>query len=159
MNNKRRTNMSQVLSKDGTVIAFEKLVQGPAVIVVGGQLGDRSQQAPLAALLSSHFTVYNYDRRGHGESGFTAPYAVEREIEDLEALINEAGGSALVYGTSGCAVLALEAAAWGLVPKTKKLALWEPRTSSMTVVLLYRRITRSSSPPCCLRVVEATWSS
>jgi len=126
MNNKRRTNMSQVLSKDGTVIAFEKLGQGPAVIVVGGQLGDRSQQAPLAALLSSHFTVYNYDRRGHGESGFTAPYAVEREIEDLEALINEAGGSALVYGTSGCAVLALEAAAWGLVPKTKKLALWEP---------------------------------
>jgi pimeloyl-ACP methyl ester carboxylesterase len=126
MNNKRRTNMSQVLSKDGTVIAFEKLGQGPAVIVVGGQLGDRSQQAPLAALLSSHFTVYNYDRRGHGESGFTAPYAVEREIEDLEALINEAGGSALVYGTSGCAVLALEAAAWGLSPKIKKLALWEP---------------------------------
>jgi pimeloyl-ACP methyl ester carboxylesterase len=67
--------MSKVISKDGTVIAFEKSGDGPAVIVVGGVLGDRSQQAPLAALLAEHFTVYNYDRRGHGESGDTAPYA------------------------------------------------------------------------------------
>ncbi len=118
--------MSQVISKDGTAIAFEKLGQGPAVVIVGGVLGDRSQQAPLAALLSQHFTVYNYDRRGHGESGDTAPYAPERDFEDLEAVINEAGGSALVYGTSGCAILALHAAAWGLAPKIKKLAAWEP---------------------------------
>jgi len=89
-------------------------------------LGDRSQQAPLAALLSERFTVFNYDRRGHGESGDTAPYAPEREFEDLEALINEAGGSALVYGTSGCAILCLHAAVWGLTPKIKKLAVWEP---------------------------------
>ena len=80
--------MSQVISKDGTAIAFEKLGQGPAVVIVGGVLGDRSQQAPLAALLSKHFTVYNYDRRGHGESGDTAPYAPERDFEDLEAVIN-----------------------------------------------------------------------
>src|SRR6266705_3091773 len=126
MNNKRRTNMSQVTSKDGTTIAFEKSGQGPAVIVVGGILGDRSQQAPLAALLSQHFTVFNYDRRAHGESGFTAPYAVEREIEDLDALLNEAGGSAFVYGTSGCSVLALSAAASDLASKMKKLAAWEP---------------------------------
>lgn len=117
--------MSQVISKDGTAIVYDQLGQGPAVIVVGGVLGDRSQQAELSALLSEHFTVFNYDRRGHGESRDTPPYAVEREIEDLDALLNEAGGSAFVYGTSGCAVLALYAAA-NLAPKIKKLALWEP---------------------------------
>ncbi len=118
--------MQHVTSQDGTNIAFDRIGQGPAVILVGGVLGDRSQQAPLAQLLASHFTVYNYDRRGHGESGDTPPYAVEREVEDLEALIKEAGGQAAVYGTSVCAILALEAAARGLAPKTKKLALWEP---------------------------------
>src|SRR5205809_402655 len=118
--------MHHVISKDGTSIAFERSGQGPAVIVVGGVLGDHSQQAPLAALLSKHFTVYNYDRRGHGESGNTEPYAVEREIEDLDAVMNEAGGSAFVYGTSGPGVLALSAAAAGLAPRIKKLAVWEP---------------------------------
>lgn len=118
--------MSKVTSKDGTPIAFDKSGMGPAVVVVGGVLGDRSQQAPLAALLAEHFTVFNYDRRGHGKSGDTPPYAVEREIEDLEAIIDEAGGSAFVYGTSGCAVLALEAAAHGLAPGIRKLAIWEP---------------------------------
>ena len=118
--------MKHVTSKDGTTIAYDQLGQGPAVIVVGGVLGDRSQQAPLAALLSEHFTIFNYDRRGHGESGDTAPYAPERDFEDLDALLNEAGGSASVYGTSGCAILSLHAAAWGLAPKIKKLAVWEP---------------------------------
>jgi pimeloyl-ACP methyl ester carboxylesterase len=118
--------MAQVTSKDGTSIAYEKSGKGPAVVLVGGILGDRSQQAPLAALLADHFTVFNYDRRGHGESADTPPYAVEREIEDVEAVIEEAGSSAFVYGTSGCAVLALEAAAHGLAPRMKKLAMWEP---------------------------------
>lgn len=118
--------MKQVISQDGTSIAYDQVGRGPALILVGGTLGDRSQNAPLAALLAKHFTVFNYDRRAHGESGDTAPYAVEREIEDLEALIVEAGGSAFVYGTSGCAVLALYAAAHGLAPKIKRLALWEP---------------------------------
>ena len=118
--------MAQVTSKDGTTIAYEKSGKGPPVVLVGGVLGDRSQQAPLAALLVEHFTVFNYDRRAHGQSGDTPPYAVEREIEDLEAMLDEAGGSAFVYGTSGCAVLALEAAAHGLAPKMKKLAVWEP---------------------------------
>jgi pimeloyl-ACP methyl ester carboxylesterase len=117
---------SQVKSTDGTVIAYEKSGQGPAVVVVGGVMGDRSQQAPLAALLESHFTVLNYDRRGHGESGNTEPYAVDREVEDLDAILDQAGGSACVYGTSGCAVLALHAAAGGPGSKIKKLALWEP---------------------------------
>jgi pimeloyl-ACP methyl ester carboxylesterase len=118
--------MAQVTSKDGTTISYEKSGKGPVVVLVGGILGDRSQQAPLAALLAEHFTVFNYDRRAHGQSGDTPPYAVERELEDLEAMINEAGGSAFVYGTSGCAVLALEAAAHGVAPKMKKLAMWEP---------------------------------
>src|SRR5215470_18058912 len=118
--------MGNVTSKDGTLIAYEKSGAGAPIVIVGGILGDRSQQAPLAELLAKDFTVYNYDRRGRGESGFTAPYAVAREFEDLEAIINEAGGSAFVYGTSGCAILSLEAAAWGLAPKIKKLALWEP---------------------------------
>jgi pimeloyl-ACP methyl ester carboxylesterase len=93
---------------------------------MGGVLGDRSQQAALAAVLSRHFAVYNYDRRGHGESGFTPPYAVQREVEDLDAVVDAAGGSALVYGTSGCAVLALFAASDAVGPKIEKLALWEP---------------------------------
>lgn len=118
--------MNQVISKDGTSIAYEQSGQGPALILVGGVLGDRSQQAGLAHVLAEHFTVYNIDRRGHGESGFTAPYALEREIEDIDALITEAGGSAFVYGTSGLGMLSLEAAARGLAPKMKKLAVWEP---------------------------------
>jgi pimeloyl-ACP methyl ester carboxylesterase len=118
--------MQSVISQDGTTIAFEQSGAGQPLIIVGGTLSDRSQQAPLAALLSQHLTVFNYDRRGHGQSGFTAPYSVEREIDDLEAILGAAGGSAFVYGTSGCAVLALYAAAARLAPKIKKLALWEP---------------------------------
>jgi len=118
--------MPQVTSKDGTAIAYDLIGQGPAVVIVGGILGDRSQQAPLAQLLASHFTVYNFDRRGRGESGDTPPYAVEREVEDIAAILDAASGSAFVYGTSGCAVLCIEAAARGLSPRMKKLALWEP---------------------------------
>lgn len=118
--------MKQVLSKDGTHIAYDQLGQGPALVIVGGVLGDHHQQAGLATLLSEHFTVYNIDRRGHGESGFTAPYTIEREIEDLDAIITKAGGSAFIYGTSGLGMLSLEAAARGLSTSIKKLAVWEP---------------------------------
>src|SRR2546429_4029744 len=83
--------MRKVISKDGTAIAFVRSGKGSPIILVGGALADRSADAPLAALLAQHFTVFNYDRRGRGESGDTAPYAVEREVEDLEALIIEAG--------------------------------------------------------------------
>jgi hypothetical protein len=113
-----------VISKDGTAIAFDRSGQGPAVLLVGGALGDRSASEPLAALLAKHFTVFNYDRRGRGESSDTPPYAVEREIEDLDALINAGGGSAFVLGGSSGAVLALEAAAHGLA--ITRLALYEP---------------------------------
>ena len=86
--------MQHVTSKDGTRIAYEQSGQGPALVIVGGILGDHLQQAGLAQLLASHFTVYTIDRRGHGESGFREPHTVEREFEDLEALLDEAGGSA-----------------------------------------------------------------
>jgi hypothetical protein len=82
--------MSQVTSKDGTSIAYDRQGHGPAVILVG----DRSENAPLAMELAESFTVYNYDQRGRADSGDTLPYAVEREIEDLEALITVAGGTA-----------------------------------------------------------------
>jgi pimeloyl-ACP methyl ester carboxylesterase len=122
--NKEKT-MSTVKSKDGTTIAFDKIGTGPALILVDGALCYRksSPNSALATLLAPHFTVYTYDRRGRGESGDTAPYAVEREIEDLEALVSKAGGSAFVYGISSGAALALEAAK--VIPGIKKLALYE----------------------------------
>src|SRR5438876_1992310 len=112
--------MKKVLSKDGTPIAFDRSGEGLAIILVGGAFTDRSQPilVQLAALLAPHFTVFNYDRRGRGDSGDTAPYAVEREVEDIEALIVEAGGSAFVCGFSSGAALALEAAARGLAITT-----------------------------------------
>jgi pimeloyl-ACP methyl ester carboxylesterase len=117
--------MSKVTSKDGTSIAFDKIGQGPAIILVDGALCYRASgpNGPLAKLLAPHFTVFTYDRRGRGESGDTAPYAVEREIEDLDALINAAGGSVDVYGISSGAALALEAANRGFA--IKKLVLYE----------------------------------
>jgi pimeloyl-ACP methyl ester carboxylesterase len=114
----------KVISKDGTSIAFEKSGQGPAIILVVGAFNDRATGAPLAQFLDRHFTVFNYDRRGRGESGDTGPYLIEREIEDLDALIALAGGSARVFGYSSGATLALRAAAHGL--EISHLALYEP---------------------------------
>jgi pimeloyl-ACP methyl ester carboxylesterase len=114
--------MDRVTSKDGTSIAYEHDGRGPAVILVGGAIDDGSENAPLIPELAENFTVYNYARRGRGESGDTPPYAVEREI-DLEALIAEAGGSAHVFGTSSGGGLALEAAAAGLA--IDRLAVYE----------------------------------
>jgi pimeloyl-ACP methyl ester carboxylesterase len=116
--------MEKARSKDGTAIGFDRSGSGPAVILVCGGSVDRSSNAGVAALLAKGLTVFNYDRRGRGDSGDTQPYAIRREVEDLAAVIASAGGSAGVYGTSSGAALALEAAASGL-PITK-LALWEP---------------------------------
>jgi pimeloyl-ACP methyl ester carboxylesterase len=116
--------MHKVTSKDGTTIAFDKSGKGPVVILVNSFL-DQAANAQLATLLASQFTVFNYYRRGHGESGDTAPWAVEREFEDLETVIKEAGGSAFVFGSSGNGIFALEMAARGLASKMKKLAVWE----------------------------------
>jgi pimeloyl-ACP methyl ester carboxylesterase len=102
--------MSQVISKDGTSIAYDKTGIGPAVLLVDGAMSYRAffgLMGPLSAELSKHSTVYTYDRRGRGESTDTKPYAVEREIEDIEALIEKAGGSVYLFGISSGAVLAL----------------------------------------------------
>lgn len=116
--------METVQSADGTTIAFDRSGDGPALILVLGAFCDRSVAESLAALLAPNFTVYAYDRRGRGSSTDIAPYSVDREIEDLGALITAAGGSALVFGHSSGAVLALEAAARGL--PIAKLAVYEP---------------------------------
>lgn len=116
--------MRHVQSTDETSIAFELTGEGPPLVIVGGALSDRSGGSTLAARLAPRFTVYTYDRRGRGDSADRAPYTVEREIEDLDALIQVAGGSAYVLGFSSGAVLALEAAAHGLA--IRKLALYEP---------------------------------
>ena len=119
--------MKKIRSKDGTLIAFDPSGEGPALILVGGALQYRAldpRTAQIAALLAPNFTVFHYDRRGRGESGDTPPYGVEREIEDLDALIQEAGGSAFVFGNSSGGVLALDAVAHGLA--ITKLALYEP---------------------------------
>jgi pimeloyl-ACP methyl ester carboxylesterase len=116
--------MNEVTSSDGTTIVFDRSGDGPSVILVSGGSTARTANAPLAALLSRRFTVFNYDRRGRGGSGDTAPYAVDREVEDIAAVIDAAGESALLYGTSSGAALALEATASGL--DIRKLALWEP---------------------------------
>ncbi|MFB3739588.1 MAG: alpha/beta fold hydrolase [Candidatus Velamenicoccus archaeovorus] len=115
--------METVRSADGTTIAFERWGRGPALVVVGGALSDRTIVGELAPHLAG-LTVVGYDRRGRGDSGDTAPYAVEREVEDLRAVIDAVAGSAAVFGHSSGAALALEAAAGGL-PITK-LALYEP---------------------------------
>jgi pimeloyl-ACP methyl ester carboxylesterase len=117
--------MEQVTSKDGTTIAFDRLGEGPAVILVSGGSVDRSSLAALADLLAQHFTVFNYDRRGRGPSGDTLPYAVEREVEDIDAVVEAAGGAAYLFGSSSGAALALEAARQ-LPNRITKLALWEP---------------------------------
>ncbi|MDR3573239.1 MAG: alpha/beta hydrolase [Anaerolineaceae bacterium] len=117
--------MSQTFSKDGTPIAFERSGQGPTLVLVNGALSKKTDAAPAAIALSPYFTVFIYDRRGRGESGDTAPYAVEREIEDLQAVINEAGGKACVYGHSSGAVLALLSARQ-LPNAIQKLAVYEP---------------------------------
>ena len=114
----------QVRSADGTMIAFERAGEGPALVLVTGALTDRTVTRSVAAALAPRFTVYAYDRRGRGSSGDTAPYSAEREVEDLGAVIGAAGGSALVFGHSSGAVLALEAAARGLA--ITKLAAYEP---------------------------------
>ncbi|HET9725026.1 MAG TPA: alpha/beta hydrolase [Actinomycetota bacterium] len=116
--------MEHVTSKDGTSIAFDRLGTGAPVVLVSGGSVDRTSNAGLAEALASDLTVLNYDRRGRGPSGDTPPYAIEREIEDIEAVIGVAGGDASLYGSSSGAVLAMLAAGAGL--PVARLAMWEP---------------------------------
>ncbi|MBP1996239.1 alpha/beta fold hydrolase [Paenibacillus eucommiae] len=118
-------HMDTVTSKDGTKIAYEKQGNGPAVILIASAVADHRDAGQLAQQLTAHFTVYNYDRRGRGQSSDVAPYAVQREVEDIEALIHKAGGNACLFGNSSGAVLALEAASL-LGDQVTKLYLYEP---------------------------------
>ena len=130
--------MFTVISKDGTEIAYDKVGQGPAVIVVDGALAVRASGTSLAELLAPNFTVYYYDRRGRGDSTDTKPYAVEKEVEDIEALSDVAGGSAYLYGASSGGALALEAVLQ-LGDKIKKLAVYEiPYDSNEASVKAWR---------------------
>ncbi|MEU3279718.1 alpha/beta fold hydrolase [Streptomyces antibioticus] len=113
----------KTISRDGTELAYARAGQGPAVILVSGAMSTGGTVAPLAGLLARRCTVLWYDRRGRGGSGDTAPYAVEREVEDLAALIDAAGGEAALYGISSGGALALEAAASGL--PVRRVAVYE----------------------------------
>ena len=116
--------METVTSRDGTTIAYDRLGSGPPVVLVCGGSVDRQADAGYAQLLADDFTVFNFDRRGRGDSGDTQPYAIEREIEDIAAVIQAAGGSAGLWGSSSGGALAMLATASGL-PVTR-LAVWEP---------------------------------
>jgi pimeloyl-ACP methyl ester carboxylesterase len=118
--------MKKVISRDGTHIAYDQSGTGPPLILVDGAFCSRKfgPMPKLAPLLSPYFSVMTYDRRGRGDSSDTLPYAVDREVEDLEALITAAGGPAFVFGMSSGAVLSLRAVAAGLT--IKKLAIYEP---------------------------------
>ncbi|MGH3762187.1 alpha/beta fold hydrolase [Actinophytocola sp.] len=120
------TTTGTIRSADGTKIAYERTGDGPPLIIVDGALCYRGQgpSGPLAAALATDFTVFTYDRRGRGESGESSEIAVEREIEDVEALAKEAGGSPFVFGASSGAMLGLEAASHGV--GVEKLAMYEP---------------------------------
>src|SRR5256886_17100258 len=106
---------ASAVSRDGTQITYDRLGFGPPLVVVAGALGLRKSSfvRPWVTALAEHFTVYNYDRRGRGDSGDAKPYTVQREIDDLAALAKEAGGAPFVWGISSGAALALEAAAAG----------------------------------------------
>jgi pimeloyl-ACP methyl ester carboxylesterase len=119
--------MNTVTSSDGTKIAYDRAGDGPNLILVDGAMTTRSSgsKPQIVNLLAAHFTTFSYDRRRRGDSGDTLPYAVDREIEDIAALIAEAGGTAFLFGHSSGACLALDAAL-ALAPKVEKLAMYEP---------------------------------
>ena len=126
MRTSEQVHTGTVRSNDGTAIAYERVGEGPALVLVdaAGHHRGFSSFGGLIELLAPRFTVYHYDRRGRGDSGDTAPYAVAREVEDLAALIAEAGGSAFVHAYSSGCLLAAHAAADGL--PIRRLALLEP---------------------------------
>jgi pimeloyl-ACP methyl ester carboxylesterase len=119
--------MDTLRSSDGTVIAYDQQGTGPALILVDGALTIHSagSAAELTRLLAPHFTVYGFDRRGRGHSGDTPPYAVDREIDDISALIDQAGGPVFLYGHSSGGPLAMRAAI-RLGGQVSKIAMYEP---------------------------------
>jgi pimeloyl-ACP methyl ester carboxylesterase len=128
--------MDKTLSRDGTSIAYRRRGDGPPVILVGGALSTAATEEPLAALLAPRFTVLTYDRRGRGSSGDSAQYALRREMEDLAAVADRAGGPVSVFGMLSGGALALEAQAAGL--PVDLLAVYEPPYTPGAAGLLYK---------------------
>ena len=122
---KDRLTQKTVISRDGTTIAYEQSGRGPAAVLIASALADRSDTRKLAGRLSESFTIINYDRRGRGHSADAPDYTPEREVEDLEALIDAVGEPVRLFGSSSGAVLALDAAN-ALHEKVVRLALYEP---------------------------------
>ena len=116
--------MLHVISRDGTKIAYEKTGAGPALLIIGGALVDHHNYAPLAISLADKFEVYNFDRRGRGQSADTAPYTVEREVEDVLTIINSIGRPVIIYGHSSGSALAIHVAA--VEDKIEKLVIVDP---------------------------------
>jgi pimeloyl-ACP methyl ester carboxylesterase len=116
--------MEKVTSKDGTTIAFDRLGEGPVLIMMGGALNNRMLTSELASLLAADFTVFNYDRRGRSDSTDTPPYSIDKEVDDLDAVVDAAGGSAMLFANCTGGMLALEAVAKGSA--ITKLVLYEP---------------------------------
>ena len=116
--------MLHTTSADGTSLAYDRIGSGPALVLIGGGPTTRAANAELAQLLATSCTVYNYDRRGHGDSDDTQSFTVDQEFQDVQAMLDVAGGQAAVFGSSGGAVIALQAAIRGLA--ITRLALWEP---------------------------------
>jgi pimeloyl-ACP methyl ester carboxylesterase len=117
--------MDHVISRDGTRIAYERLGDGPPLVIVASALADHHDAKRLARHLAEHFTVVNFDRRGRGASGDAPTYSVAREVDDIAVLIDAVGGPVTLFGSSSGAVLALDAAAT-LTDKVSGLALFEP---------------------------------
>lgn len=123
--------MKTILSKDGTPLAYDIYGSGPALIFITGATCFRLFEPVLhdVQVIAQEFTVYNYDRRGRGDSGNTLPYVIERELEDIEAMLEAAGGKAYLYGHSSGAILALEATL-RLNGKVSKLVMHDPAYAS-----------------------------
>ncbi|MEV7088072.1 alpha/beta fold hydrolase [Streptomyces sp. NPDC093085] len=128
--------MYRVKSGDGTPIAYRRSGEGPPVILVGGAFSTAESEAPLARLLAPRFATITYDRRGRGASGDRAPYAVEREVEDLAALLAVAGGDAALYGVASGGALVVEAVAAGL--PVSQFAVYEPPYAADAAALAAR---------------------
>ena len=150
--------MNTVRSTDGTTIAYTRAGQGPALILVDGALCSRSfgPMPKLAAQLTPHFTVYTYDRRGRGASGDTPPYAVGREVDDIEALVELAGDgeTVLVHGTSSGAALALEAA-----KRIPAIASGEKFADSAFSISVWRNTPPWPAPVIASRTPEANFAT
>jgi pimeloyl-ACP methyl ester carboxylesterase len=151
---------SSVTSADGTTIVVDRYGDERAIVLVGGAFAYRAVEpsmVALAQLLSADFAVFHYDRRRRGDSGDPQPYAIEREIEDLRAVVHEAGGTASVVGNSSGAVLSLDAAQAGVA--VDKLILYEPPSSLITAARRFQTTTWLASASSCQRTAVATWSN